>query len=136
MAAYTSGPAQQKRFYERLRDASAAGFYRSPLQDIPAVPSSDGIEISLGNSQRDNLRNNHTFGDSDDSEIDKEVPDFVDLSQDIEEPELLPLPPQQFSFEKDFSSTYHSHEYITPSKARTIIHHHPFHHWRQDQDQK
>ncbi|EXL64932.1 hypothetical protein FOPG_18822 [Fusarium oxysporum f. sp. conglutinans race 2 54008] len=27
----TSGSAQQKRFYERLRDATAAGFYRSPL---------------------------------------------------------------------------------------------------------
>ncbi|KAL9572124.1 hypothetical protein ACKAV7_003841 [Fusarium commune] len=47
----TSGSAQQKRFYERLRDATAAGFYRSPLQDIPAVPSSDGVEILLGNSQ-------------------------------------------------------------------------------------
>jgi hypothetical protein len=103
----TSGSAQQKRFYERLRDASAAGFYRSPLQDIPAVPSSDGIEISLGNSQRDNLRDSFTFGDSDDSEIDEEVPDFVDLSQDIEEPELPPLPPQQSSFENDFSTTYH-----------------------------
>ncbi|PNP86654.1 hypothetical protein FNYG_00005 [Fusarium nygamai] len=33
----TSGSAQRKRFYERLRDSTAAGFYRSPLQDIPAV---------------------------------------------------------------------------------------------------
>ncbi|KAL5592570.1 hypothetical protein FOBRF1_013596 [Fusarium oxysporum] len=49
----TSGSAQQKRFHERLRDASAAGFYRSPLQDMPALPSSDGVEIMLGNSQRD-----------------------------------------------------------------------------------
>ncbi|KAG7404960.1 hypothetical protein Forpe1208_v015511 [Fusarium oxysporum f. sp. rapae] len=76
----TSGSAQQKRFYERLRDASAAGFYRSPLQDMPAVPSSDGVEISLGNSQRDAAYDSLTFGDSDDSEDDEEAPEFVDLS--------------------------------------------------------
>ncbi|KAG7414095.1 hypothetical protein Forpe1208_v008319 [Fusarium oxysporum f. sp. rapae] len=103
----TSGSAQQKRFYERLRDASAAGFYRSPLQDMPAVPSSDGVEISLGNSQRDAARDSLTFGDSDDSEDDEEAPEFVDLSQDIEEPELPPLPPPLPSFEQDFSSSYH-----------------------------
>ncbi|KAM5528507.1 transposase [Fusarium oxysporum f. sp. phaseoli] len=103
----TSGSAQQKRFYERLRDASAAGFYRSPLQDMPAVPSSDGVEISLGNSQRDATRDSLTFGDSDDSEDDEEAPEFVDLSQDIEEPELPPLPPPLPSFEQDFSSSYH-----------------------------
>ncbi|RKK61040.1 hypothetical protein BFJ69_g17166 [Fusarium oxysporum] len=103
----TSGSAQQKRFYERLRDASAAGFYRSRLQDIPAVPSSDGVEISLGNLQRDTSRDSFTFGDSDDSE-DDENPEFVDLSQDIEAPKLPPLPPPpQPSFEEDFSSTYH-----------------------------
>ncbi|KAG7436157.1 hypothetical protein Forpi1262_v002076 [Fusarium oxysporum f. sp. raphani] len=102
----TSGSAQQKRFYERLRDATAAGFYRSPLQDIPAVPSSDGVEISLGNSQLDTVRDSLTFGDSDDSEVDEEGPDFVDLSQDIEEPELPPLPPPP-AFERNFSSTYH-----------------------------
>ncbi|WKT53949.1 hypothetical protein QSH57_004533 [Fusarium oxysporum f. sp. vasinfectum] len=103
----TSGSAQQKRFHERLRDASAAGFYRSPLQDMPALPSSDGVEIMLGNSQRDPVRDSLTFGDSDDSEIDEEGPDFVDLSQDIEEPELPPLPDPLPSFETNFSSTYH-----------------------------
>ncbi|KAK2668023.1 hypothetical protein RAB80_015402 [Fusarium oxysporum f. sp. vasinfectum] len=103
----TSGSAQQKRFHERLRDASAAGFYRSPLQDMPALPSSDGVEIMLGNSQRDPVRDSLTFGDSDDSEIDEEGPDFVDLSQDIEEPELPPLPAPLPSFETNFSSTYH-----------------------------
>ncbi|RKL08704.1 hypothetical protein BFJ70_g16773 [Fusarium oxysporum] len=102
----TGGSAQQKRFYERLRYATAAGFYRSPLQNIPAVPSSDGVEISLGNSQRDTVRDSLTFGDSDDSEVDEEGPDFVDLSQDIEEPELPPLPPPP-AFERNFSSTYH-----------------------------
>ncbi|KAG7406885.1 hypothetical protein Forpi1262_v018252 [Fusarium oxysporum f. sp. raphani] len=102
----TNGSAQQQRFYERLRDATAAGFYRSPLQDIPAVPSSDGVEISLGNSQRDTVRDSLTFGDSDDSEVDEEGPDFVDLSQDIEEPELPPLPPPP-ALERNFSSTYH-----------------------------
>ncbi|RKK76525.1 hypothetical protein BFJ71_g16928 [Fusarium oxysporum] len=102
----TSGSAQQKRFYERLRDVSAAGFYGSPLQDIPAIPSSNSVEISFGNAQR-NLRDSFTFGDYNDLEIDEEVPDFVDLLQDVEEPELPPLPPQQPSFEKDFSSTYH-----------------------------
>ncbi|TXC01946.1 hypothetical protein FocTR4_00008325 [Fusarium oxysporum f. sp. cubense] len=103
----TSGSAQQKRFHERLRDASAAGFYRSPLQDMPALPSSDGVEIMLGDSQRDPVRDSLTFGDSDDSEIDEEGPDFVDLSQDIEEPELPPLPAPLPSFETNFSSTYH-----------------------------
>jgi hypothetical protein len=103
----TSGSAQQKRFHERLRDASAAGFYRSPLQDMPALPSSDSVEVMLGNSQRDPARDSLTFGDSDDSEIDEESPDFVDLSQDIEELELPPLPAPLPSFEADFSSTYH-----------------------------
>ncbi|PNP54409.1 hypothetical protein FNYG_15637 [Fusarium nygamai] len=103
----TSDSAQQKRFYERLRDATAAGFYRSPLQDVPALPSSDSVEVMLGNSQRDPARDSLTFGDSDDSKIDEESPDFVDLSQDIEEPELPPLPAPLPSFETDFSSTYH-----------------------------
>ncbi|KAG7403079.1 hypothetical protein Forpi1262_v018841 [Fusarium oxysporum f. sp. raphani] len=96
----TTGSAQQKRFHERLRDASAAGFYRSPLQDMPALPSSDSVEVMLGNSQRDPARDSLTFGDSDDSEIDEESPDFVDLSQDIEEPELPPLPAPLPSFEQ------------------------------------
>ncbi|KAG7406098.1 hypothetical protein Forpe1208_v013793 [Fusarium oxysporum f. sp. rapae] len=103
----TSGPAQQKRFHERLRNASAAGFYRSPLQDMPALPSSDGVEIRLGNSQRDPVLDSLTLGDSDESEIDEEGPDFVDLSQDIEEPELPPLPAPLPGFETNFSSTYH-----------------------------
>ncbi|KAF5697454.1 hypothetical protein FMUND_15407 [Fusarium mundagurra] len=103
----TSGSAQQKRFYERLRDATAAGFYGSPLQDMPAAPSSDGVEITLGNPQRGPVRDSLTFGDSDDSENDEEAPDFVDLSQDIEEPELPPLPTPLPSFETNYSSTYH-----------------------------
>ncbi|RKK17241.1 hypothetical protein BFJ67_g17768 [Fusarium oxysporum f. sp. cepae] len=74
---------------------------------MPALPSSDGVEIMLGNSQRDPVRDSLTFGDSDDSEIDEEGPDFVDLSQDIEEPELPPLPDPLPSFETNFSSTYH-----------------------------
>ncbi|EXL47807.1 hypothetical protein FOCG_10329 [Fusarium oxysporum f. sp. radicis-lycopersici 26381] len=106
---------QQKSFYKRLRDATAAGFYRSPLQDIPAVPLSDGVKILLGNSQPEAAydlqsqaaRNSFTFGDSDDSEDDEEDPEFVDLSQDIQEPELPPLPPPLPSFEQDFSSRYH-----------------------------
>ncbi|RKK23585.1 hypothetical protein BFJ66_g17449, partial [Fusarium oxysporum f. sp. cepae] len=103
----TSGSAQQKRFHERLRNASAAGFYPSPLQDMPALPSSDGVEIRLGNSQRDPVLDSLTLGDSDESEIDEEGPDFVDLSQDTEEPELPPLPAPLPGFETNFSSTYH-----------------------------
>ncbi|KAJ0135661.1 Uncharacterized protein HZ326_21326 [Fusarium oxysporum f. sp. albedinis] len=74
---------------------------------MPALPSSNGIKIMLGNSQRDPVRDSLTFGDSDDSEINKEGPDFVDLSQDIEEPELPPLPNPLPSFKTNFSSTYH-----------------------------
>ncbi|KAG5759556.1 hypothetical protein H9Q72_012324 [Fusarium xylarioides] len=103
----TSGSAQQKRFYERLRDASAAGLYRSPLQDMPAPPSSDGVEITLGNSQRDPVRDSLTFGDSDDSEVDEDSFEFVDLSKDCEEPELPPLPDPIPSLETNFSSRYH-----------------------------
>ncbi|KAG7415202.1 hypothetical protein Forpe1208_v005439 [Fusarium oxysporum f. sp. rapae] len=75
-----SGSAQQKRFYERLRDATAAGFYRSPLQDMPAAPLSDGIKITLGNSQRDPVYNSLTFGDANNLKDNEQVPDFVDLS--------------------------------------------------------
>ncbi|KAH7144716.1 hypothetical protein DER46DRAFT_80161 [Fusarium sp. MPI-SDFR-AT-0072] len=74
---------------------------------MPALPSSDGVEIMLGNSQRDLVRDSLTFGDSDDSENDEEGPDFVDLSQDNEEPELPPLPAPLPGFEANFSSTYH-----------------------------
>ncbi|KAK2684637.1 hypothetical protein QWA68_016249 [Fusarium oxysporum] len=86
----TSGSAQQKRFYERLRDATAAGFSQVLFRIF--LPFLRAMVL--------------TFGDSDDSEVDEEGPDFVDLSQDIEEPELPPLPPPP-ALERNFSSTYH-----------------------------
>ncbi|KAI7772017.1 hypothetical protein LZL87_011710 [Fusarium oxysporum] len=98
---------------ERLKEEWKKNY--NPLQDIPAVPSSNGVKILLGNSQPEAAcdlqpqatRDSFTFGDSDDSEDGEEDPEFVNLSQDIQEPELPPLPPPLPSFEQDFSSRYH-----------------------------
>jgi hypothetical protein len=101
----TSGSSAQQRFYERLRGATAAGVYRSPLQDMPALPSSDGVEFKLSNTQEDGLLENLVTGESDDSDFNEEVIEVVDLTQ--EEPNLPPLPPPPVEFERNFSSTYH-----------------------------
>jgi hypothetical protein len=72
---------------------------------MPALPSSDGVEFKLSNTQEDGLLKNLITGDSDNSDFNEEVIEVVDLTQ--EEPNLPPLPPPPIEFERNFSSIYH-----------------------------
>ncbi|KAL6406012.1 hypothetical protein AUP68_10570 [Ilyonectria robusta] len=91
----TTRPAAYQRFYERLRDATAACAYRSPLQEMPFPLSSDGVDFRIGNVQEDHTNNNNLItGDTDESDNDEDGIPMLDLTQEgIEEPELPPLPP-------------------------------------------
>ncbi|EWY79733.1 hypothetical protein FOYG_17128 [Fusarium oxysporum NRRL 32931] len=110
-----SHSATQQRFYERLCEATAAGVYRRPLQDMPQLPSSDSVESKHSNSQSAPLNDNLTSvrdtlitGDSNDSSLDEEGVIIVGLTQDNdEEPELPPLlPPSPPHFHTNLSPTY------------------------------
>ncbi|OBS17467.1 hypothetical protein FPOA_12100 [Fusarium poae] len=65
-----SRSAIHQRFYERLRDANAAGVYRRPLEEMPFL-SSDGVEFKLSNNnnQKPSGGDNLITGDSDDSDF-------------------------------------------------------------------
>ncbi|KAG6206845.1 hypothetical protein E4U35_001375 [Claviceps purpurea] len=119
----TSRPAARQRFFERLRKATNANVYRNPLREMPTIPSSDSVEITLGNSQgtpisedpkNDNLATIHgtlETGDLDEQDADEEETIYdVDLTQDYneDEPDLPPLPPPSPTLgHRESQSTYH-----------------------------
>ncbi|KAJ3453107.1 hypothetical protein MRS44_018762 [Fusarium solani] len=90
----TTHSAASHRFYERLREATRAGIYRRPLQDMPFPLSSDGVEFRLSNAAEEPPTNNDTItGDTDEEDDDEDSIEMLDLTQEaIEEPELPPLP--------------------------------------------
>ncbi|KAG6021294.1 hypothetical protein E4U40_005390, partial [Claviceps sp. LM458 group G5] len=49
----------QERFYERLRVASNANVYRNPLREMPTIPSSDSVQITLDNSRGTPIGEDH-----------------------------------------------------------------------------
>lgn len=104
----TTPSAASHRFYERLREATRAGVYRSPLQEMPFPLSSDGVEFRISNTQDEPSTNNDIItGDTDESDDDEDGIATLDLTQEaIEEPELPPLP-QPSPTHDTFTSTYH-----------------------------
>ncbi|RFN43126.1 hypothetical protein FIE12Z_12637, partial [Fusarium flagelliforme] len=88
----------------RLRDITSADVFLCPLQDMPELPSSDGVELKLSNSQSAPVDNNLTSvrdafitGDPDDAGLYEEAVDTVNLTQhNDEDSELPPLPLHEY----------------------------------------